>query len=697
MRSGFLREVLAPSFVVIMTILPANARAQASDLVDLGVAIGYAINNAGQVVLSTGIYSNGTTSPLPALPGQTTPATGAAINATGQVAGSAPTSMPNPAGGNFGFTVPVEFGSGTLTILQSPIEYADSISSEAYATGINSSAEIVGYSVSPDIGPADIVQGYDYVGFIYANGTLNSLPSSGLLPITNMPQGINDSGQITGIRSVQDPNNPGINRLDAYIYDYGTATTTDLGQGAGYAVNAAGQVTGDLDVISIGVNSDTIIGSYAFLYSNGTSSNLGTLPGGNYSVGYAINSTGQVVGSSNSTGDSNSHAFFYNGVMTDLNSLISSADPLKPYVTLTSAAGINDSLLILANGVDSRTNLTHAYLYQAPFIQIAPAALDFGTEAAGSTSRSQSVTVTNAGTTAIPLGIASVTGNFSLQSGGCGASLAASANCTLVVTFTPTVAGALTGTMTVPSGEANYQVALSGVATIVATISASSGAATVGLPLKITWSSSPGSSCTADGSTSSFQGSIPINGSKILTESAAATVTYLINCTAPGAPAVDPSTTVAWKWPAVTATVSASPTTITAGQSTTLTWEGSNATSCTATGGGESDQWAGAKATSGSQTVTEAFGPSVSSAVLTFGITCNSTTSGLSGSASAKVTEESSSAPSSHGGGGALNPLSLVMLAGVFALRRIRHRGTRPHALQVPASRLLQHRNWHML
>jgi probable HAF family extracellular repeat protein len=673
MRSAFLREVLAATFILMATILPASARAQASDLVDLGVAIGYAINNAGQVVLSTGIYSNGTTTPLPALPGQTTPATGAAINAAGQVAGSAPTSMPNPAGGNFDFTVPVEYSSGTLTILQSPIEYADNISSEAYATGINSGAEIVGYSVSPDIGPSNIVQGYDDVGFIYANGTLNSLPSSGPLPVTDMPQGINDSGRITGIRSIQDPNNPNTNRLDAYIYDSATGTT-DLGQGAGYAVNAAGQVTGDLDVISIDVYGDTIIGSYAFLYSNGTTSALGTLPGGNYSAGYAINSTGQVVGSANSRGNPNSHAFFYNGVMTDLNSLISSADPLKPYVTLTNAVGINDGLLILANGVDARTNLNHAYLYQAPFIQIAPAALDFAAAATGSTSKSQSVTVTNAGTTAIPLGIASVTGNFSLQNGGCGTSLAAGAHCTLVVTFTPTVAGALTGTLTIPSGEANYQVALSGVATIVATISASSSAATVGLPLKITWSASPGSACTADGSTSSFQGSIPINGGKILTETAAGTVSYLINCTAAGAPVVDPSTSVVWKWPAVTTAISASPTTITAGQSTTLTWESSNATSCTATGGGESDQWAGAKATSGSQTVTEAFGPSVSSAVLTFGIACNSATSGLSASASAKVTEGSSSAASSHGGGGALNPLSLVLLAGIFALRRIRHR-----------------------
>jgi hypothetical protein len=34
---------------------------------------------------------------------------------------------------------------------------------------------------------------------------------------------------------------------------------------------------------------------------------------------------------------------------------------------LQNAVGINDSMLILVNGVDSRTpNVTHAYLYQGP-------------------------------------------------------------------------------------------------------------------------------------------------------------------------------------------------------------------------------------------------------------------------------------------------------------------------------------------
>jgi hypothetical protein len=52
----------------------------------------------------------------------------------------------------------------------------------------------------------------------------------------------------------------------------------------------------------------------------------------------------------------------------------------------------------------------------------------------------------------------------------------------------------------------------------------------------------------------------------------------------------------------------------------------------------------------------------------------NSTASGLSSKASVNVTENPAPAPapaaSGGGGGGALSPLSLVFLAGIFALRR---------------------------
>ncbi|MBI2285373.1 hypothetical protein HYU82_00930 [Candidatus Saccharibacteria bacterium] len=75
--------------------------------------------------------------------------------------------------------------------------------------------------------------------------------------------------------------------------------------------------------------------------------------------------------------------------------------------------------------------------------------------------------------------------------------------------------------------------------------------------------------------------------------------------------------------PAPTVALSASPTTVTAGDSSTLSWSSANATSCTASGA-----WSGAKPTSGS-TSTGAL-----NATSTYSLTC----SGGSGSATASVT-----------------------------------------------------------
>ena len=55
----------------------------------------------------------------------------------------------------------------------------------------------------------------------------------------------------------------------------------------------------------------------AFLYSNGTMTPLGVLPGGSTTVAFGINDNGQIVGKGN-VGKA-THAFLYsNGTMTDL-------------------------------------------------------------------------------------------------------------------------------------------------------------------------------------------------------------------------------------------------------------------------------------------------------------------------------------------------------------------------------------------
>ncbi len=436
----------------------------------------------------------------------------------------------------------------------------------------------------------------------------------------------------------------------------------------GYAINASGQVTGALTTASV---------NGAFLYTNGTALNLGTPPGGSNSTGLAINATAHIVGSYLTSGGTIDHSFFYNGVMIDLNTVISAADPLQPYVTLTYAVGINDSGLILVNGTDSRTgNVIHGYLIQAPGIDIAPGTLSLPDTAVGTASATQSVTLTNHSVSAVALGAISVSGNFS-QTNNCGSSLAPGSNCAVKVAFDPVSVGSKAGQLAIASGGASYVVALYGVAPITASITASATTLAVGQRLTLTWKASAGATCTASSSNPAFQGSVALSGSKALTETAAGTDYYGLHCTATGVPEVDPVTpAVVWTWPTVTTTVAASPTTIVMGQSTTLTWSATNATTCSASGGGANDGWAGTKATHGTQTVTEAYALATASVSLAFTITCSSSASGLSSMATAHVMENAQAAASSgkSGGGGSLDVLCLLVLSSVIVIRIMRSR-----------------------
>jgi len=86
----------------------------------------------------------------------------------------------------------------------------------------------------------------------------------------------------------------------------------------------------------------------------------------------------------------------------------------------------------------------------ASALTASPSSESFGNENVGSTSSSQSVTVTNPGSSAVSMSSIGVTGPFG-ESNNCGTSLAAGASCTVGVTFAPTATGAATGTLSVNS------------------------------------------------------------------------------------------------------------------------------------------------------------------------------------------------------------------------------------------------------
>ena len=99
--------------------------------------------------------------------------------------------------------------------------------------------------------------------------------------------------------------------------------------------------------------------------------------------------------------------------------------------------------------------------YPASSVTAAPSALGFGSQATGTTSAAQTVTVSNPTSSAASVSSIAVTGPFA-ETNNCGSSIASGGSCTVNVTFSPTASGAATGTLTVNAGGVTDTVALSG-------------------------------------------------------------------------------------------------------------------------------------------------------------------------------------------------------------------------------------------
>jgi hypothetical protein len=196
---------------------------------------------------------------------------------------------------------------------------------------------------------------------------------------------------------------------------------------------------------------------------------------------------------------------------------------------------------------------------------------------------------------------------------------------------------------------------------------------TVGTSVTLTWTVSAGATCTATGgsSTDGWIGTVAVSGTQSVAESSGGSYVYGLSCTS-GSQSGTGQVSVLVNWPIVSASLTALPASFTAGNSITLTWKSANATGCAASGGGAGDTWPGAKATSGSATLTEPYAPAGASLTLTFMLTCTSSTSGLSATASAKSVENSA-APTKSGGGGALDPLFIILLSAFTAAFRLRN------------------------
>ena len=212
------------------------------------------------------------------------------------------------------------------------------------ASGINNSGRAVGSSATTTgfKGPVHAT--------LYYRSTATDLGTLG--GTFSIAFSINDSGHAVGWSLLAD-------NSTQHATLWSGKSITDLGTlggpfSAAYSINNAGQTVGFAD--TAGAN----FFSHAALWNGATTAvDLGTL-GGTTSVADGINNAGIVVGSADTANQVGHAALWKHGKVTDLNTELTGA--LAAYVTLIEAVAISDNGLIAANGVDSRTGDTHAYL-----------------------------------------------------------------------------------------------------------------------------------------------------------------------------------------------------------------------------------------------------------------------------------------------------------------------------------------------
>jgi hypothetical protein len=100
-----------------------------------------------------------------------------------------------------------------------------------------------------------------------------------------------------------------------------------------------------------------------------------------------------------------------------------------------------------------------AVLLSTPFKAVAPSSLHFGSQGVGTMSAPQTITISNPASVSFNITNIVASGNFS-QTNDCGASLAAGADCTITVIFSPTSTGLDSGAITLSDSTPSSPVAV---------------------------------------------------------------------------------------------------------------------------------------------------------------------------------------------------------------------------------------------
>ena len=294
-------------------------------------------------------------------------------NATGQVAGFAETSTPDPNGEDFcGFAAQGVPSSGTCLGflwqdgLMTPLLTLGGYNSAANA--INGRGEAAGNaetattdSTCPPYDPANgQYQVLQQKPVVWKDGHIEELPTFGGDP-DGSAVAINDHGQVAGLSgdcsTFNVTNSYYLSPVHALLWDHGNVTNLgSLGGAFGneaHGINNRGQVVGASDLAG-----DTVFHGFVWSQSTGMQ-DVPPLPGDTYSYALAINDTGAVVGLSIDASFTTLRAFIVvDGVPTDLNTLIPADSPLQ----LQTACGINSRGEITGLAVEKSTGQYRGYL-----------------------------------------------------------------------------------------------------------------------------------------------------------------------------------------------------------------------------------------------------------------------------------------------------------------------------------------------